>query len=261
MKAFWGALCVCAVWCSVFANPLCAAPDVEFYNLELYIDAPYIKNPLGDGSTSPYTPGPLWRLDGFDCTTYVETVLSQRRQRAQQTDFQEAMLGLRYVDGEVGFFSRAHFMEYHWIPNAVRQHFISPYPLEGTTPSGFRLNLQEWFLKNPHVINKDMGYRQRAEAQPPLAAASIPYVPAKHITDELLTALPDFMVVFFLKEIPEGSWNGQEGRQRLVTHMGLLVDKQLYHASSREKKVSKVDLIKYVQDSQSIVGVSFYRVL
>ncbi len=256
MKTFLSVLCVCFVLCPFFVLPLSAAP-----NLEYYLGAPYIKNPLGDGGTSPYTPGPLWREDGFDCTTYVEAVLSQRKQKVQQIDFQKAVLSLRYVDGEVGFFSRAHLMEYHWIPNAVRQHFIAPYPLQGAKFSAFRLNLQEWFFENPQAVHKDAVYHSFVSAQPSIAEASIPYIPAQRLTSDLLETLPDFMVVFFLKEIPDGSWHGQKGRQHLITHMGMLVDRQLYHASSRRKKVVKVDLLDYVRSSQSIVGVSFYRAL
>src|SRR4051812_12720456 len=42
---------------------------------ELFVGVPYTDLPLGDGDTGP-EPGPLFRTDGVDCQTYVETVLA-----------------------------------------------------------------------------------------------------------------------------------------------------------------------------------------
>ncbi len=228
---------------------------------DLYLGAPYITNPLGEGKNTLYAPAPLIREDGFDCTTYVETVLAHHKAtKESHNDVQTILQNIRYLDGKIDFFSRAHFMEYQWIPNALKHHFIEVYPFEKTNESRVQLNLQEWFLKNPTVLNKDKTYIQAAQKQPTHIQASIPYLSPHDITPEFIQGLPEFMVVFLLKDIPPNSWIGQKEQQLLVTHMGLLKNHTFYHASSKEQKVCDVDLVRYLQEKQDVAGVSFYTV-
>src|SRR4051812_9676723 len=41
-----------------------------------FIGTPFITMPLGEGPQGKYDQGPLYRLDAFDCTTLVETVVA-----------------------------------------------------------------------------------------------------------------------------------------------------------------------------------------
>ncbi len=223
-----------------------------------YVQSPYMENPLGEGEQAPYTPQPLWRTDGFDCTTYVETILAEHAQNRHSHTFQQNILQLRYATKNIDFFNRTHLMEYHWIPNAIKKGFILPYELSNTKDSRFTLNLQEWFAKNPTVKNKDAAYFTKVQQQPSIVQASVPYLLRKDITQKLVTNLPDFMVVFFLKEIKEHSWPGQDEKEIFITHMGILNKHILYHASSTRKKVQKIDLMEYMRSHPKIVGVSFY---
>ncbi len=230
-------------------------------SLNFYLGKPYLANPLGEGEKSPYAPMPLYRDDGFDCTTYVETVLANTGTNSESNNLHERMALLRYVDGKIDFFSRAHLMEYHWIPNAIKYKFIVPYELEQTIKTDFNLNLRQWYLNNKSVKNKDELYLRRAKLQTTNARAHIAYIPTKHINKAFIKKLPDFMVVFFIKRLPAKSWEGQNEEQSLITHMGLLKNEKLYHASKSNKNVVKVDLLDYLNSNQSFIGVSFYKVL
>ncbi len=244
---------------SFFVNNLCKANE-NFLQEKLFLNYPYAVNPLGDGEDSVYSPGKLARIDCFDCTTYVETVLAKHRQSLNKTDFYDNIIQLRYVDGQIGFFSRAHIMEYHWIPNALKYGFIKKYPIKNTKKTNLNLNLQTWFLQNKFVKKKDNKYLELAKKQPSMINASVNYLEPQNITNNFIANLPNFMVVFFIKEISANTWAGQSKSQKLITHMGIYKDGFLYHASTTEGKVVKTDLLAYLKNNSKIIGLSFYEV-
>ncbi len=231
----------------------CYATD----SINFYLGKPYLANPLGEGENAPYAKGPLFREDAFDCTTYVEAMLMQLNRGIDEANFHKKLMHLRYVDGVVSFFTRAHLMEYQWIPNALKYNIISNYPLQNTKNSVVKLHFREWFFKNKFIQHKDQAYFESASKQPEYIESSIKYVPSQVITSDFLQALPKVMVVFFIKEIAPNSWPGQKERQELVTHMGILKGGQLYHASIRKKQVVQVGLLDYLAKAP-FLGVSFY---
>ncbi len=243
--------------CVLMVLFLCASAS-SAWCLHFYVGAEYKINPIGNDAVT------AWQHvsfeTGFDCTTYVETFLAQYAQRYKGLSFQEHLHKIRYMNGQVGFFTRAHFMEYHWIPNALQHNYLYSYPLEDTKNSHFKIYLQEWFTKNAFVKHKDVLYMEQVRQQPALATASIAYVPVEQLNAVFLEKLPNTMVVFFLKEVEAHSWPGQKEKQVLITHMGILREKHVYHASIRTKKVSKMDFLAYVRSIPSYVGVSFYAV-
>ncbi len=74
---------------------------------DLLLGSPYIVRPL---SGSPVQAERLvGRLDGFDCVTFVETVLSLSRSR-NEDQYLSALRHLRYLNGEVGYHTRLHYL-------------------------------------------------------------------------------------------------------------------------------------------------------
>jgi hypothetical protein len=63
-------------------------------------------------------------LDGFDCVTYIETVLALARARSAE-DFMRWLRRIRYEAGSVKWERRNHYMT-HWIRNNIREGIISP---------------------------------------------------------------------------------------------------------------------------------------
>jgi cell wall-associated NlpC family hydrolase len=83
----------------------------------------------------PYKPNPLIgsahkaevftaSLDGFDCVTYIETVLALAR-ACNVLDFTEWLRKIRYEQGHVQWERRNHYMT-AWIRNNVRAGIIRP---------------------------------------------------------------------------------------------------------------------------------------
>ncbi|MFX7825307.1 N-acetylmuramoyl-L-alanine amidase-like domain-containing protein, partial [Acinetobacter baumannii] len=70
----------------------------------------------GEGDRDVFDQDPLWRLDVFDCTTFVETVLAASL-ATDRAGFERELFDIRYHDGRVRYLSRNHFPETDWIPN------------------------------------------------------------------------------------------------------------------------------------------------
>ncbi len=85
-----------------------------------FLGRPYMVNgPLGEGPTGKYDQGPLYRTDGFDCTTFVETTLAMARSHTLD-EFKNELIHIRYRDGNIDYTTRNHFVEIDWNPNNIQ---------------------------------------------------------------------------------------------------------------------------------------------
>jgi len=75
----------------------------------------YLLGPLGEGDSSRGDPKPRFRLDSFDCVTYLETSLALARAR-DTSDLLSRMDSIRYLDGRAQWRWRNHFFEGDWLP-------------------------------------------------------------------------------------------------------------------------------------------------
>lgn len=85
-----------------------------------FLESPYLGNPLGGGPDAQESL--VIRFDGFDCVTYVETVLALAAARTAPK-FSNALREMRYHNGEVKWHSRNHYMV-DWIKNNQRRGII-----------------------------------------------------------------------------------------------------------------------------------------
>jgi len=87
-----------------------------------FLGRPYKPNPLiGSADTAEVFTA---SLDGFDCVTYIETVLALAR--ASNVDgFTQWLRKIRYEDGRVQWLRRNHYMTL-WIRNNLRKGIIKP---------------------------------------------------------------------------------------------------------------------------------------
>lgn len=121
---------------------------------------PYLLEPLGEGKAALFNQKPLYRLDGFDCTTFVETILAlattelSKNQNKKTTlrNFQKKINDIRYKNGEVSFYTRNHFISADWIPNNVAAGHVKDISHEIATRIGAPLTL-------PVLINKKSWYK------------------------------------------------------------------------------------------------------
>ena len=87
----------------------------------------YKTNPLIGSSDTPevFTAS----FDGFDCVTYIETVLALAR-ASSVDDFIESLRKIRYEDGRVQWERRNHYMTL-WIRNNIRNGILRPVSTPG----------------------------------------------------------------------------------------------------------------------------------
>src|SRR5689334_11623813 len=89
-----------------------------------FLGTPYRSNPLIGSATEPEVF--IASLDGFDCVTYVESVLALARASTVES-FAESLRKIRYDSGLIRWSRRNHYTT-AWIRNNVRQGIITPVP-------------------------------------------------------------------------------------------------------------------------------------
>lgn len=117
---------------------------------ELLLGRPYLKNgPLGEGANAEYDQDPLYRTDGFDCTTFVETMIALARSYTPD-DFLDQLTQIRYQNGNIDFVSRNHFVEIDWIPNNEKAGFFKDitqdsFPILKTALASQTISKKQWY--------------------------------------------------------------------------------------------------------------------
>lgn len=187
-----------------------------------FLGAKYINSPLGEGYG--IDPDPLIRADAFDCTTFVETVLSNNNL--------QKLNKIRYKNGDVDFLNRNHFIELDWLQNNADLIKDITAQYGKTDIKQVVIDKKTWFKK---VHNLDTDFVPQV--------VNIEYLPYENITD--LKANKTMIVLF----VADNSKNRDKiGTDLGVVHMGLLLPNGiLRHASSEYKKVMDVGFDEYLQ--------------
>ncbi len=209
------------------------------YNGDEYVGIKYMVSPLGEGI--PPDSDPLIRFDGFDCTTFVETVLARGNV--------DELTRIRYRDGEIGFLNRNHFIESDWLVNNVSRvkNVSSKY-----AKSAIRhvvIDKRAWFKKVHNIDNTDFAP----------VAIDLEYIPYGNI-GEITNS--ETLIVLFVTDNPK--MRDIIGTDLAVVHMGLLLPGGvLRHASSAQKKVVDVsftDYIKAQQLNKNNIGITLVEI-
>ncbi len=205
---------------------------------EKYLGTPYLIDPLGEEQETDTDP--LIRYDGFDCVTFVETVLAD--------EDEEKLTKIRYKNGQVSFFNRNHFIESDWLKNNadIVENISGAYGK--TSIRTVVIDKQKW-LKTVHDMDYDC----------PVEIVNIEYIPYKNLknlkTDEVL-------IVLFIAG--NSGKSDKIGTDLAVTHMGfLLPDGRLRHASSAAGKVVDVDFMDYVakqEKNNNNLGITLVKI-
>lgn len=88
-----------------------------------FFDLPYKDDAVGEGRSGTVDHRPVFRFDGFDCQTYVETSLALAAARSG-SDFRSRVLALRYLDSQVDFARRNHLTRPQWIVHNIAAGLI-----------------------------------------------------------------------------------------------------------------------------------------
>lgn len=186
------------------------------------LGAPYAESPLGEGQG--VDADPRFRLDAFDCTTFVETALAL----ATETEDPEGVLDtIRYREGRPHFEARRHLVLSGWIPELMQDGWLSPTPeLPRSRVIRFRLGPARWRAR---TIARAL---ELPESAIRFGTFPVRVVPLDAVEPATLPtpAVLDLVRVDWFKS-PE-----------LVTHQGLLLRLEggqvvLRHASTRARRV------------------------
>lgn len=83
----------------------------------------YIDNPIGEGPGGRYDSRPLFRLDAFDCQTYVETALALAW-GGTVAGTKAVLRRIRYDASGCCFTNRHHFLALDWKPANCQAHLL-----------------------------------------------------------------------------------------------------------------------------------------
>ncbi|MHA1540679.1 MAG: N-acetylmuramoyl-L-alanine amidase-like domain-containing protein [Alphaproteobacteria bacterium] len=219
-----------------------------------FLEKPYISDPLGEGKSGKYDTDPTFRTDGFDCLTYVETVMAMSLSKNPN----EIMNEIRYKDSKIAYKNRNHFMSADWIPNNVKNGYI-----EDITENFGENKIATTFIQKDKWAEKKKIHEFFGENK----IASIPYISLKTIfkTPAILDKIPAGSII----NIVRPNWNLEKiiGTNLNISHTGFLIKKEnkiiFRHASATDKKIVDVELLKYLlqfKNSKSIKGINLLRI-
>jgi len=174
---------------------------------------PYAQDPLGEGSGPD--PDPRFRLDAFDCMTFVETAAAL----GASTTLDEARRALDEIryDGAPSLAARNHEVLSQWIPANLRKGFIRPLPaglLAGAAPpaaAAVEYDEARW----GRLARLGLALRGVTPQRLPLGRFEVPVIPPDAFV-ALGPALPDGTLAFVVRE-------DRPDRPTRVTHAGLVV--------------------------------------
>jgi hypothetical protein len=273
---------------------------IEWFS-NAFLGLPYFLGALGEGEAAVYDQYPRYRVDAFDCDTYVNTVVALALSDSLHS-FQQCIKDNRYANGKVDYLTRNHFASLDWNLNNQKRGIFQD------ITASIRSDHQDLTLMAQALIDKPNWYAHRPlstirlqQEDPSLqaqrlqelqtrgskltpATAAIPYLPltalfsTKHCKGEhelkncaqakleLFAQIPHAAII----EIVRPNWDLRKeiGSRLNVSHMGFAIWKNqtLYfrQASSKMNKVADIPLIAYLQealDSPTIKGINIQIVV
>ncbi len=175
------------------------------------LGAPYVRSPLGEGAGRD--PDPRFRLDAFDCMTFVETAVALGSARSL-AEARAALDDVRY-SGAPAWANRNHEVLSQWIPANVAKGWISAAPLAPPGADARRVEKDYTPATWEAVRAAGRAIPGLPRGRLPLGRFAAPLVSiedASRVTDRI----PDGAVVFVVRE-------DAPDRATLVTHAGLVV--------------------------------------
>lgn len=249
-----------------------------------FIGLPYGDGgPLGEGEKGRYDQDPLYRFDTFDCTTYVETVVSLAQTR-DVDHFEARMDEIRYENAEVDYMKRNHWPSLQWIPNNVKNGLLKEInhlilPVSERKMAEAVINLPGW-LKKIKIEEIKVPLATLSEKESLLEelhalssqyspmVATLDYLPINTLVarPRLLKLIPNGSIVNFVR--PNWDLTESVGTHMNVSHQGFVFQKKdgtyLRHAStSADKKVMEVPFLDYLKkyvDHPTMKGIHLMQV-
>ena len=256
-----------------------------------FLGARYLLGSLGEGSNALYDQFPRYRIDAFDCDTYVNTVLSLAL-ASSFTSFQQCVKNIRYKNGIVSYIDRNHFTGLDWNQNNQQRGLIKDITMSFKDQNHQSvakiaeavINKPNWYayktintIRLEHTNQKTAEQRLRElknkASKLEITSERVPYLPLTALFPEknkpnmhLFVQIPHGAIIEIVR--PNWDLNQKIGTSLNISHLGFAIrDKgQLYfrEASLEYGKVVDVPLIEYLEkalNSPTIKGINVQVVL
>lgn len=236
----------------------------------VFLGKPYLDKPLGDGESDRF------RFDGFDCVTYVETVIGIKHAKSFD-DFPDVMDQIRYVNGEVGVLTRKHITSLDWIPGNEKQGFCKDITERVASKVGVEVQLAECWGNRGAYLRKTQADALEAygvlDPEPAFMKAETARCSYLPISDLLadpsrLEQLETGNIACIVR--PNWDLVKAIGTHLNISHMGFVIKKgdgvYFRHAGSTEpKQVKELPLIDYIgqyadQEKTNVRGLAILEV-
>lgn len=267
------------------------SPSKISYIANLFLNKPYIFNPLGEGSLGEFDRFPLYRSDFFDCETYVDTVIALTLAK-DLTNFKDLITKIRYKNGHISFIDRNHFTCLDWNVNNQTQKFVQDITINIKDSNGHYIaklasaliDKPNWYrnlpisrIRLPEISDVEKSNKLKdLHAKGDLfkkTLSSVPYIPLDKIfvkdndvDMKILEQIPSGAII----EIVRPNWDLKKiiGTNMNISHLGFVIweDNVPYfiHASSDKMLVVKTKLIDYLKNSKqspTIKGINVQIIL
>lgn len=259
---------------------------------EIFLGRPYSLGACGEGHEGRFDQAPLYRLDAFDCVTYVNTVLALALSR-DVVSFRKNLIRIVYRGAQLSYAYRHHFMSTDW--NFYNQSIglvkdITPEIIDSSgnlivdTAEAW-IDRPGWFSQRTYndirllqVISSDAEYNLLSElrtiaTQMKVQQSHLPYLPLNKMFDangkpihSIFLKIPHGALI----EVVRPNWDLKKkiGTNLNVSHIGFAIWKgnDLFYrqASSIEKRVCDVsfaDYFHYCLFSPTVKGINIQKLL
>ena len=223
------------------------------------VGAPYLLSPLGEGRAPDFDP--RFRIDAFDCTTFVETAIALGY--CDDWADAEALLDrIRYTDGTVAFHRRRHLIVAQWIPELTAEGYLRDVTAEvgGQDTKTARLSLTEARWKRRRIARTLTLPASRV----PIGEYTVPIIPIEAMLERVDRVPPGTVLSVVRLDVP---WSPVR-----VTHQGLVIVppgekiRMVRHASPVSKRVVDETLEhmmrRYLKPRKwKVVGVNLQQIV
>nr|WP_244917901.1 N-acetylmuramoyl-L-alanine amidase-like domain-containing protein [Legionella busanensis] len=251
-----------------------------------FVGKPYILGSLGEGATASFDQFPQYRTDGFDCETYVTTVIALAFAN-QLNEFKKCLKKIRYYQGQVDYLTRNHFTGVDWNYNNQQQGFLKDITTTFRDKNNQSIaqvataliDKPAWYkFKSSETIrlkqNDNTEQAKRLEklkqmgSHLPRVKEHVPYLPLTALFNDkgepnynLFKQIPNGAIIEIVR--PNWELNKKIGTNLNISHLGFAFRKEnqliFRQASSEYGKVVDVSLINYLKEatkSPTIKGIN-----
>lgn len=257
----------------------------------VFLSKPYFLGALGEGAMGQFDQYPLYRVDVFDCLTFVETVLALASSN-NLAAFKQTINQIRYQNDATSFITRNHFTDLDWNLHNQQQGFLRDITKNIQDKSNHQtyqlaqamIDKPSWYQHLPisririenataELKNQRLAELRKLGQTLPSEVAMIPYQPLSELFDstgkaneQLFRQIPDGAII----EIVRPNWDLTKtiGTHLNVSHLGFAFWRNgtlwFRNASMLKGQVVDQSLIDYLRDarqSPTIKGINVQEVL